>query len=641
MKNISKAVITTVIASLLTSFAFTASATYLTDIDEHKNETAILFLNNLNIIHGHPDGTFKPDTGINRAEILKILFEASNQPLTEPTAQCFPDVPLNDWYTTYVCSAKELGLAHGYPDGTFKPANNVNKAEAVKLIAMFAEWNLDEALDEELFEDTDENAWYAPYLKFAKKKELIEYKDNVYRPEDDMTRGEVAETVFRSALVKYLGTEKYQESDIQTYLTDFYETTELTPPPEFGIEPAETTPDTEPAPTSCTNSSDALDVILSNIVEPHPNRDMIATYQYGDTLKNDDYFGYFDNNSEGQIVIPDEEVWFYWIDLYPNQAFFHDNKIATVDMECNLAEYDSQLYPIINGNAIYKTDEERATTPDLVDKGEKYEDLLKEILEELTKDDPRFGTCGADPEEAKRAFVLYLGDDVFIKRNAVNMYNYLCNNNYVTTVVTGNNAATVLANIEAELRKIETESHDTGFKNVHFHVSSHGKKGTGDLFVTEVAEITTDPLTIELKGDYVDLDDLASKFGEIAFTIGKEGIWSDSFTIIHDTCYSGNAIPKYQAEAYIPDVRETAVGHLASSAPSDKPSYATSLAGIGHMFTNAITTCTASTEGYDSFEECVLAEAKDLFLFGPPEDFPTPVFEKLSPITDESVPFFP
>jgi len=214
-----------ILSMLLTTIVLPANLTSasvtLSDIEGHQNETAIRFLADNNIIHGYPDGTFRPDNGVNRAETLKLLFQAKGIMPDVPSTQCFEDVPLNEWYSRYVCKAKELGLAQGYPDGTFQPANYVNKVEAVKLVATFGGWDLSEGQDEALFADTDETAWYSPYLKYAKNKNLIEYGGNAYNPADDMPRGSIAETIFRSALVKFLQTASYDASDVQTYLTEY------------------------------------------------------------------------------------------------------------------------------------------------------------------------------------------------------------------------------------------------------------------------------------------------------------------------------------------------------------------------------------------------------------------------------------
>ena len=65
---------------------------------------------------------------------MKILIEATGiTPDPSIYNNCFPDVA-SDWYAPYVCYAKEQNWVQGYEDGAFKPVNNVNKVEAIKML---------------------------------------------------------------------------------------------------------------------------------------------------------------------------------------------------------------------------------------------------------------------------------------------------------------------------------------------------------------------------------------------------------------------------------------------------------------------------------------------------------------------------
>ena len=87
----------------------------------HKNYTAIIYLQENGIIQGYPDGTFKPENSVNRAEFLKIIIEGS-QIFTDATENTpFPDVDHSAWYGPYLKKAYAEGWIDGYPDGTFKP----------------------------------------------------------------------------------------------------------------------------------------------------------------------------------------------------------------------------------------------------------------------------------------------------------------------------------------------------------------------------------------------------------------------------------------------------------------------------------------------------------------------------------------
>jgi len=93
---------------------------------------AINHLVSIGVIDGYPDGTYKPLKTLNRAELMKIIIEAV-YPGQATGSGCFPDVT-DEWFAPYVCFAEEMGIVSGYPDGTFKPADTVNYVEALKMV---------------------------------------------------------------------------------------------------------------------------------------------------------------------------------------------------------------------------------------------------------------------------------------------------------------------------------------------------------------------------------------------------------------------------------------------------------------------------------------------------------------------------
>lgn len=93
------------------------------------------------IIEGYPDGTFRPTAPINRAEALKILLLTANADRilaelgsTDVPSRAFSDVPPHTWFAQHVANGLTLGLLEGYPDGTFRPAQPITRAEAAKLV---------------------------------------------------------------------------------------------------------------------------------------------------------------------------------------------------------------------------------------------------------------------------------------------------------------------------------------------------------------------------------------------------------------------------------------------------------------------------------------------------------------------------
>jgi hypothetical protein len=164
-----------------------------TDVEKATPESAaISLLTGEGVVRGYDDGTFRPGQQLNRAEFLKIVIETAYSNFldayTGPTEQCFVDVPLDAWFMPYACFGKEKGIVSGYPVAQapksrwpLKPEQNVNYAEALKILSELYEYTL-------THEEGDE--WYSPYYRAA-----IEHGTalSVNLPFDaQLTRGQMA-----------------------------------------------------------------------------------------------------------------------------------------------------------------------------------------------------------------------------------------------------------------------------------------------------------------------------------------------------------------------------------------------------------------------------------------------------------------
>lgn len=179
------------LCGLLGSFLIlsTAQAAFQDVPSSHPNYEAINYVQGKKIVQGYSDGTFKPDTTINRAELTKIIMATEFE--EETIANCnvynngLSDVPAEAWFASFVCTAKTNGVIKGYDDGTFKPAQNVTFVEAAKIISLGFGQNL--APDAEL--------WYRPYVEYLSEQSAI--PDSVTAVAKNITRGEMAEMIYR------------------------------------------------------------------------------------------------------------------------------------------------------------------------------------------------------------------------------------------------------------------------------------------------------------------------------------------------------------------------------------------------------------------------------------------------------------
>lgn len=137
------------------------------------------------VIGGYPDGTFRPGASMNRAEFIKILVAGFRSDRLRGETHCFSDVR-DEWFATYVCAAERLGWIQGYPDGTFRPDQHINRAEAMKIVAIaFGAYVQDVATD--LPSDVRGDVWFLPYVVSGVQIGIVD-PDARFRAAEDLTR---------------------------------------------------------------------------------------------------------------------------------------------------------------------------------------------------------------------------------------------------------------------------------------------------------------------------------------------------------------------------------------------------------------------------------------------------------------------
>ncbi len=99
-------------------------------------EDAAGYLQQLGVVVGDPDGSFRPQTGITRAEVAKIivaLVGADDVVDAASAVAAFPDTA-GHWANGYIRAARDLGIINGFPDGMFRPEAKVTYAQMVKML---------------------------------------------------------------------------------------------------------------------------------------------------------------------------------------------------------------------------------------------------------------------------------------------------------------------------------------------------------------------------------------------------------------------------------------------------------------------------------------------------------------------------
>ena len=192
MKNIKRFVSMLLAIAMVLTMVVTASATAMfSDIDGHWAQEYIEYWVGKGVINGYADGTFKPNNQMTRAEVCKVLMMAYEMPQdVEPIG--FTDVSEKDWFATYVNACASFGSVNGYPDNTFRPNGKITRSEAVKMVALSAGLT-EEATGVENFTDYAKvPAWSLGYWNALYQVGAISGDgDGTLRPNDNITRAEV------------------------------------------------------------------------------------------------------------------------------------------------------------------------------------------------------------------------------------------------------------------------------------------------------------------------------------------------------------------------------------------------------------------------------------------------------------------
>ncbi len=164
--DITRAEVAAILYRLLTP---EAKAAYGTNINRFKDVpagawygTAVSTLCNMGVITGYQDGTFGPQRNITRAELATILARFCDTSGSAAVLDRFTDIS-HSWARKYINLAAEAGLVYGYTDGTFRPDQNITRAETIVMVnrILGRSANADTVVKGyKTFSDVPTGAWY-------------------------------------------------------------------------------------------------------------------------------------------------------------------------------------------------------------------------------------------------------------------------------------------------------------------------------------------------------------------------------------------------------------------------------------------------------------------------------------------------
>ena len=182
-----------VLSLVLGSFGM-AFAAPLSDVAGEKCEDAVNVLTNLGVVSGYPNGKYKPDQVVTRAEMAVIIVRALGLADYATGTSSFSDMA-GHWSNPYVAYATSLGIIDGYPDGTFRPDNTVSYDEAAKMLVAALGYT----------PDSLQGTWPANYVVKARSLGIL---DGIKAGPAGANRGDIAIMAFQTLGAKIGSTDK-------------------------------------------------------------------------------------------------------------------------------------------------------------------------------------------------------------------------------------------------------------------------------------------------------------------------------------------------------------------------------------------------------------------------------------------------
>ncbi|MCM8787760.1 MAG: S-layer homology domain-containing protein, partial [Candidatus Omnitrophica bacterium] len=172
--------------------------------DVITGDTFYTYIENLardNVINGYPDGLFRPIDNVTRGAMAKFIKNAYNFS-TNTSCGNFPDVPPTHTFYEFITTLKCYGVIQGYPDGYFRPEENVSRGAAMKFVinGLRKKKGDDNYLryygSETHFPDLPSYHTFYEYIMAAWSNGIVNgYPDGLFRPENTTDRGAMSKMV--------------------------------------------------------------------------------------------------------------------------------------------------------------------------------------------------------------------------------------------------------------------------------------------------------------------------------------------------------------------------------------------------------------------------------------------------------------
>ncbi len=169
------------------------------DLADHWAKQEIERAAGLGFVNGYPDGTFRPQNQVTRAEFIVMIARAMELTSKGGAAFEFTDQEaILDWARPFIAEAQLAGVISGYEDGSLRPNSLINRSEMAGMVMRALDIAPDQGL-KPTFADTDSiAAWAQPYVAAAAEAGLINGRgNNRFVPAANATRAEAVVLILR------------------------------------------------------------------------------------------------------------------------------------------------------------------------------------------------------------------------------------------------------------------------------------------------------------------------------------------------------------------------------------------------------------------------------------------------------------
>jgi hypothetical protein len=165
---------------------------------DHWAYTYVEFMAQRGIISGYSDGTFRPNAGATRGQLSKMIVVARGWPINTAGGPHFTDVPTSSPFYPYIETAYNRGVISGYSDRTFRPNNNVTRAQVSKIVVVAFAWPINTAGGPHFTDVPTSNPFYG-FIETAYNRGIISgYSDGSFRPNTDVTRAQLSKMLYQA-----------------------------------------------------------------------------------------------------------------------------------------------------------------------------------------------------------------------------------------------------------------------------------------------------------------------------------------------------------------------------------------------------------------------------------------------------------